>query len=203
MIRVNTNKCADSQSVFRLRRMILSLAVILISTRMAISVQMPIPVDIQWALFTKILQFDRNLPERVGDEIVIGIVFQERYRNSLTVKNNLLQAASSDSLIRNIGVRYVPIKLSPGVDFKSVIMDGDIDVLYITPLRAFDLKIITDVSRAEDLLTLTGVPEYVAKGITVGIGQRANKPLIIINKEAAKAEGVDFSSRLLKLAKVI
>jgi hypothetical protein len=47
------------------------------------------------------------------------------------------------------------------------------------------------------------VPDYVGAGCAVGIGTEGEKPLIIINLPAAKAEGADFSSQLLQLAKVI
>ena len=62
---------------------------------------------------------------------------------------------------------------------------------------------ITNLSRDKKILTLTGVPDYVDSGLTVGIGTKGRKPRIIINLLAAKAEGADFSSGLLNLAKVV
>ncbi|MCK4591646.1 MAG: YfiR family protein, partial [Candidatus Latescibacteria bacterium] len=80
---------------------------------------------------------------------------------------------------------------------------NNIDILYVAPLRALGVKTITGVSRAKRILTLTGVPDYVESGLAVGIGIKGEKPRVIINSPAAKAEGADFSSQLLKLAKVI
>lgn len=70
-------------------------------------------------------------------------------------------------------------------------------------LRAVDLKTITRVSRARQLTTWTGVPEYVEEGISIGIGLSGERPLILINRSASRLEGVDFSSQLLKQAQVI
>ena len=38
---------------------------------------------VQWTLFSKILTFDYNLPARAGDELVIGLVYQQKSRESL------------------------------------------------------------------------------------------------------------------------
>ena len=62
---------------------------------------------------------------------------------------------------------------------------------------------IIDISRREKIITLTGVPEYVNMGLAVGIDIRENRPQIVINMSAAKAEGADFSSQLLKLSKIV
>ena len=47
------------------------------------------------------------------------------------------------------------------------------------------------------------MPEYVEEGIAVGIGLRNMRPLILINLEAARAEGAAFSSQLLSLARIV
>ncbi len=79
----------------------------------------------------------------------------------------------------------------------------DIDILYITPLRATGIKEIIRACGAGKILTLTGVPEYVTDGVAIGIGIKGEKPRILINITSAKNEGSDFSSQLLKLAMVI
>ena len=70
-------------------------------------------------------------------------------------------------------------------------------------MDAFETEKITGVSRAKKVITLTSVPDYVESGLAVGIGVKGGKPRIIINLPAAKAEGANFSSQLLRLAKVI
>jgi len=104
--------------------------------------------------------------------------------------------------VENIPIRQVSIDIDR-VDLASAVVKNNIDVLYITPLRAIGMETITSVSRAKQVLTLTGVPDYVESGLAVSIGIKGKKPQIIINLAAAKAEGVNFSSQLLKLAKVI
>jgi hypothetical protein len=40
-------------------------------------------------------------------------------------------------------------------------------------------------------------------GISIGFEVKGQSPEIVINLQSAKAEGMDFSSRLLQLARVI
>jgi iron complex outermembrane receptor protein len=85
------------------------------------------------------------------------------------------------------GIVYNPVK------------SGTLKLLYGEAFRAPNV----DVSRAKKIMTLTGVPDYVELGLSVAIGIKGRKPQITINLPAAKAEGINFSSQLLKLAKVI
>ena len=48
-----------------------------------------------------------------------------------------------------------------------------------------------------------GVPVFVEDGLAVGIAMKGNRPLVVINLTASKAEGADFSSQLLHIAKII
>ena len=165
--------------------------------------EMTVLMEVQFPLFLKILVFDRNLKERVGDEIIIGIVYQGRFRKSRRARDEFVDVMKESPVkkVEDIPVRQVSIDVSKS-DWESVILNNKIDILYIAPVRALEMKKITDLSRAIKIVTLTGVADYVESGLAVGIGTKGNKPRIIINLPAAKAEGADFSSRLLCLATV-
>jgi len=176
----------------------------LFATALSWAQKMVVPMEQQVPLLLKILIFDRNLETRVGNEIVIGILYQERFRRSLNVKDDFINSTdhSIKNSVNNIPIKTVSIDVESN-DLETVVMREKIDLFYIAPLRAFSMDKITDVSRSMRIMTLTGVPEYVEAGITVGIGLKGGRPNILINLEAAKAEGVDFSSRLLRLAQII
>ena len=167
--------------------------------------EMAVAVNTQFTLFSKILAFDRNLKTRRHDEIVIGIVYQSRFRTSLNVKNEILRIAGEYSTrkIEGIPIRYIPIDLGDETDLESAISTNSVNVLYIAPLRVLEIAGITRISRAKRIITLTGVPDYVESGLAIGIGTKGEKPQILINLAAAKAEGANLSSELLKLSKVI
>lgn len=163
------------------------------------------PIEVQYALLHKILAFDRNLKNRVGEELIIGILFQSNVRSSLIFKDELIaviEKAQSEKLV-DLPVRCVAIEMAAELDLSGYASQNKIDVFYVAPLRAVEIKSVTAVSRAKRIFTFTGVPGYVEAGVAVGIGSKGESPRILINLSAARAEGVEFNSQLLKLAKVI
>ena len=148
--------------------------------------------------------FDRNLAARAGSEIVIGILFQERFRSSLEIKTEMEEEFGKVGLDSLIGL---PVRLQAWNLEEVAALDSlrEVDVLYITPLRAVNVEQVTAFSRKYHILTFTGVPDYMApsSGASVGVELKGGRPQIVINLSAAKAEGADFSSQLLKLARVV
>lgn len=167
--------------------------------------EIEVPINVQYVLLHKILAFDRNLKERVGKELVIGIIFQSNFRYSLNFKDELGEviAKSQTGKLVDIPVRYVTIAWTENLNLSEYGAKNKIDIFYVAPLRAVEIKTITAASQAQKILTFTGVPAYVDAGVAVGVGAKGESPRIIINLPSAKAEGVEFSSQLLKLAKVI
>lgn len=167
--------------------------------------EMAVPVQTQYPLFLKILTYDRNLKSKLKNDLVIAVVYQNKYRPSLLARDGFIETVRnvSPKWENGTNIRLVDIELTEMVDLSQAIKESGAHVLYITPIRAYDLNTITEASRSLKCVTVTGVPAYAEKGMSVAIGTRDNKPLIIINLQATKMEGSDFNSRLLNLAKVI
>lgn len=193
------------KAVHRYIKILLAALLIIQPAGTASAEEMEVPIDIQIPLFLKILPYDRNLKKRVGDEIVLGIVFQEKFRKSLNVKTQLenFLEKSNEKKIDDVPFRYVLINLSRLSEFKPILAREKVDIVYITPLRAIAVETLVSHCRSMGITSLTGVPAYCELGIAVSIGSKGGTPLIIINLPGARSEGADFSSRLLKLAKVI
>ncbi len=168
---------------------------------------MAVPISTQYPLFLKILSYDRNLETQAPEEIIIGVVYQDRFRESRSAKDEFLRVAKSPQIqheINGISVRCVPIEIEGGKDLAQALERQPAHVLYVTPLRAIEVSAISSVSQAQGATTLTGVPEYVEAGLAVGIDlKKDRKPSILVNLEASKAEGANFNAQLLKLVKVI
>ncbi len=165
--------------------------------------EMSIPVEGQVSLFLRILAFDRSLADRAGDEIVFGIVYQSRVRASLNAKDAVMATVNQNTRIDGLPVRCVPIEVANRAQLRVAIIQHGIDVLYIAPLRAVSIEMISAISQEQRVLTLTGVADYVSRGVTVGIGSQGEKPVILINLAVAKTAGAELSSELLKLARIV
>lgn len=164
--------------------------------------EMSVPVEMQVRLFTKILAYDRALHPG-SDSLTLGVLYQPKFIASRSAKDQFLEALSEIETDGLGPIRCVPIDVTDPETIESAITGEAIDVLYISPLRAADPETLTKISRTHDILTLTGVPEYVESTVSVGIGSKGGRPRILINQEAAREEGADFSAQLLRLAQLI
>jgi hypothetical protein len=165
---------------------------------------MPVPVELQIPLLSRILAFDRNFETGLEAEIVVAIVYQSRFRASNTANQKVLDAVKTRNWwwANGLPMRCVPVDLSQGRSLRAQLAAAGADVIYVAPLRAVDIGSITEVSRDLDVLTYTGVPEYVRGGVGVGLDLLENRPLIVVNLDGTRAEGSAFSSELLKLARI-
>jgi len=163
----------------------------------AVSVSMPIGVDVQIALFVNVWKLDRNLES--NKPVTLAIVYQESFYDSVSAKDDLLAAIARQKL----RIIAIPVEAGSQELLRKHLAETQADVVYVTPLRAIDVAEIGRISRYRRFRTITGVPEYVDAGLAVGIGIRRNRPLIFVNLEQSRAEGSDFSSQLLALARIV
>ena len=164
--------------------------------------EMPAPVDRQVELLVRVLQFDRNLEGQAPDELVVAIVYQSRFRASLTAHDAAL-AGLEQSRMGDRPIRCVSVELEEHVSAAAALAASGAAVAYVAPLRATDLKDIVSATRALGILSSTGVPEYVDAGIAIGISLRGERPEILVNLDASLAEGARLSSELLQLSRVV
>src|SRR5580765_4541518 len=168
--------------------------------------EMAAPAAIQVTLLFKILTFDRRMGTRPpGQVIVIAVVFQSGYRASLVAKNQVVEAleAMEHSTISGHPVRWVAVELKDGDQLRLALIHERTDVVYVTPLRGVELDPIVRTARASSMTTFTGVPLYVEQGLALGVGIVRERPQIIVNLPATRAEGSDFTSQLLRVSRVI
>jgi len=178
----------------------------LLSLSAAQAQEMEVPLELQFKLILKALSFDRSLTERCGDSLDFCILYQAKFLQSENIKRELLRMTQNDEKMKsldNVPIVWKTLDYNRPADLSSIIHNTTVDVLYITPLRTVDISSIADFCHNYKINSVTGVPEYLEKGLTLAVGAFGDIPLIIINLPAAKAEGSDYSSQLLKLAKVI
>ena len=176
---------------------------LLLSARSVHAQGMDVPASIQIPLLYKILTFDRNFAAREGDELVIGILYQEGFRSSVVARQEVEDAMRSAGTVGSRKVRSVAIEQGATPDIAAALRQDGITVLYVTPLRGVSLTPILRAARAARVMTFTGVPPYVERGVAVGIGLEQERAMILVNLTAAKAEGSDYNAQLLRVAKVV
>ena len=160
-------------------------------------VEPTVPAELQAPIIANLWQFDRNFPRR--GPITLGVLYQEKYRTSFVAAHELCDAF----LRTRLPVRCVLIDISVPVQLADLLAGHDIDAVYFTPLRAVDVAVLLLPLRTKRIRSVTSVDEYVTSGVALGLALRGDHAQIVVNLPAARMEGSDFSSQLLKLARVI
>lgn len=165
--------------------------------------EMPVPIEVQAALFSRIVQFDRTFEARSQDGLVVGVLFQEDSPASVGAKEGFSQALVSGGFVDAQGRPPQIVELRLGEDLGSSLEAAAVDLLYVAPLRGVDLSSVSTESRRLGILTCSGVPEFAREGLAVGLDLQEGRPRILINLAGAAAEATDFRSALLKMAQIV
>jgi hypothetical protein len=166
--------------------------------------EMQVPAELQARLFVKILSYDRNLEARAGKDVTVGILVQRRYRASLESAEQMAAAIRALPRPSASESRLHPVLVDAELEGLAERLEkAEVEVLYVTPLRAMSAAEVAKLTRPRAIRTLTGVPAYVREGLCVGVAVRDDRPEIIVNLPASRAEGAELSSQLLNLARVI
>ncbi|MDH3600867.1 MAG: YfiR family protein [Candidatus Tectomicrobia bacterium] len=167
--------------------------------------EMPVPANIQVPLILKILTFDRNFSHKITSALSIGIVYDPLNPLSNRAQTEIAQILDqyTAKTIRRLPIKYVSLEYSGEQPLDEIATVNEINVFYIMPGMAEHLPALLRFSQAHRITTVTGVPDYVEKGVAVGIGMKKNrKPGILINLPASKSQGNAFEANLLRLAVV-
>lgn len=167
---------------------------------------MPFPADLQIALLLKILTYDRSFQAKAHAGVTIGVVYVAADAESVRAKDEILKALQpfSDRTIKNVPIHAVPLEYRDPVSLEKAVRNGSINVFYIAPGNADSLQQLLRVSHIRGITTATGVPEYVQRGVAIGIGIKADKkPDILINLPNSRQEGSEFDASLLRIATVV
>jgi hypothetical protein len=157
----------------------------------------PIPAGVQLLLFSRIWMFDRSVAG--NDHMVMAVLYQSRFRESSEAKDQLIAAVR----VQGLNIRCVPVALDDIENVSNDLQHVKADVFYLTEMRGIDIADIVSVSRSRHIKTITVTAGYVEAGIAIGLRVRNDKPVIVVNLNAAKAEGSDLTAQLLRSATLI
>lgn len=155
-----------------------------------------VPVEVQLPLFQNIWKLDRNF-NPAGSSIVVAVLFQESNVQSMAARAAAFKWVQTTTGVTAVGV------VMDRADWTTVLRVVEADVFYVTRMRGADIEAVAAIARSRGIRTMAGVHDYVWQGLNVGIGVRNDRPLIMINLQAALAEGAAYQAQLLKLAEIV
>lgn len=180
-------------------------AALVFGPRPAAAEQMAVPADLQIQLILKILTYDRQFEAKSGGGVNIGIVYSPADPESSKATDEIQSTLYKfqGKTVKKLPLDYRLIEYTNAASLEKVLKSARINVLYVSPGNARNLQSLIALSQSLRITTTTGVPDYVKKGVAVGIGVRQDKPQILINLPASKSEGSEFDASLLRIATVV
>lgn len=150
--------------------------------------EMPVPLELQAALFKKIFGFDKQLKDAEEITVLIAYSTDETPVDLMTTLREEFE---------KVEINVNPVKTS-----KLVTEIGNGQVVYVMP--GVDADVVNEITTDNSVLSISGLPELVETGkVSVAVGVESGKPKIMVNMTQTEAEGHEFSAQILKLAKVI
>ncbi len=131
---------------------------------------------------------------------------KKNYELSSWIKDEFVAAINADAQIEGLPVRWQEIAIGEADNLSQLFSPEKIFFLYITPLRPVtlknQLKTILNLCSEFKVATFTGESNYVDLGVAIGLSVVDQNPQIIINLQASRKQGLDFSSQLLRMSAI-
>ncbi|MEW5797379.1 MAG: YfiR family protein [Bacteroidota bacterium] len=176
-----------------------------LSTIVTKSQTVVVPVNIHIPILFKAISLEKNINKPDLETFVVGVAYEEGNERSVGIKNEILSFGKNEKydLLDGKSVRFEAIDVNTTKDIRELLYQINPAALYIAPLNQNMLQKVMSATQKGKVLSITGVPEYVDDGVSVGIGIKGDSPEIIINLAASKEEGAQFSSKVLGLARIV
>ncbi len=139
------------------------------------------PVKVQLALFTKLLPFNKNISS--GGDITIYVIGSESFAK--LAKAAIGKSIGKSKIAKVITVDFVP----DDINKMSIVYIGD----------ESKIKATIKATQAKKVLSITGIPAAVKKGVTLGIGIDKKRPKILLNLASSKSEDITWNPAILKV----
>jgi hypothetical protein len=167
--------------------------------------EVKVPQEAQFPFLLKILTYDRALKENTQDTLNLGLLYNPKSTPSVEDKEKVLKAFQQyrDKKVSGLSLEILPFDYITFQDLPELLPGKRIHVLIITTGNTERLREIINLTREGKILSFSTSPELVEKGVSVGIDLVEEKMKIIIDYEATKMEGSDFSANLLKICRIV
>jgi hypothetical protein len=166
----------------RKRGIVLLACWMVLSAGILVAQRMAVPVNLQVAIFKKILAFDKTLQSK--GRIEVAVIYGDA-----AVKDAVIEA------FKDVGISAFPLRsdqVSQGIRNATVV--------YIVPGGVPPRQICIK----NQILSISGISSFVESGqVSVGLSVDGGKPKILINKVELDEEGHVLADEVLKMAKIV
>jgi len=156
-------------------------------------------------VLARVLSYEKTLDQRVGESVSVAVVYHRGNPASEANAGEWFTALNELASTKVKEKRFSPVKIPFGSAELAAAIDRDgIDVLFASDgLSETEVRAIAQLARAKHVLTASNSVANLDSNLTLCVLEEAAKTKIFINLNTAKLEGIEFSSRLLKLVTLV
>jgi hypothetical protein len=166
-----------------------------VSWRLALQAQEAIPTALndQVTVMLKALEYDRNLGKRTGP-IRIAVLFVPGHAHSQGVKDQIMAILASGPTVSGRPVAPRELAYTTAIELARIARTEAFTAFYLAPGMADHVADVVQVSRDQKVLTVTGVPDYLKRGVALTFLMYGEVTKPYLGRTAATAEGSKFEA---------
>ena len=138
----------------------------------------PAPVNVQVAVLIKVLAFDKSL----SGDVTLHVIGSSEFAAAVKAQEGAAIGAA---------------KLAKVTEGDAAAAAGA-GIVFINDAAQLDAALA--YTRGNGAISITGEPDLVSKGVSLGVGLEGGKPKILVNAGASKLENVKWNPAILKIA---
>ncbi len=188
--------------MFRSARLSLLSLALLAALGAPLCAQRPLTPDVVGAVLMKVLSYDRALGRNGSGDVVVGVVFDAANPTSQRARELVGGAMRNITTLAGRSVRVVELEATAALE-PQALTTQQLAAIYITPGLDRHLAALVAAAARSHVTTLGETNDYARSGVAVAVENTDGRPSLLINLPAARREGADLQSSLLRLATVI
>jgi hypothetical protein len=162
----------------------------------------PLPANLQGELIVKLAPYDKALPARAGDQLVVVIVSKpndtETDHWALVLQTTLRQT----SRIAGLPHTEIVVPYRGAADLARRCREQRASMVVIPSAIGHDVEAIRVAFEGMNVLTVAPEADLVRRGIVLGFEVFSGKPKLFFNLLQARRQNVSMSADVLKLMTV-
>jgi hypothetical protein len=158
-----------------------------------------VPPRLQAGLLAKVASFDRKFAARAGGRAKVLLVARANDADSLRTVTEMKSALAALDTIGGLPHDEQIVELADAAAIARTCKAGGIAVVYFGPGFGKQIASIRSALTSIDVLSVAAIADYVPEGIVLGFNLVSGNPKLLVHLTQARAQNVEFDSRVLKL----
>lgn len=185
---------------------LLALVAVLSSGVAARAAEDELPARQRVLLLLRVLAYDRNLKLRAGEAMAVAVLYRKGDARSEECQRDLLgtfEELAASAVVAGLPIQPRALAFTGAVALEAALGAPRTAALFVCPGLEDAAQALQKAARRRQTFTAAAGRALAEAGLSLGLVQRGDRAGLVINLEAARAEGADLDSALLRIAEVL